>query len=251
MESAFDIRLIQVFSGDENDLSISEWIENVELVCRLTKIKNEECVLALRLKGRALKVYHQLTEGEKKDASCIKKALLKVFGTDSFVAYGQFVNRKFQPGETPEEFLADLRRLARSVGGDPPKEWIMCAFVSGLPKYVQELLQASARMDSLSLDEIVSRARAIMSDDGGYKTRSAAVAQKSQAEITQAAKSSSSVVCYKCSGINHLARDCLQGRQSGTWNRARKSRGSIRCYRCNMVGHLASECSGNAAGDGT
>ncbi|GAB1600773.1 hypothetical protein Ahia01_000355400 [Argonauta hians] len=104
MDSAFDLRLIQTFSGDKDDLTISEWLENVEMVCRLTDVTKLECVLALRLKGRALKVYHQLSTEDKKDANKIKKALEKVFGTDPFVAYNQFVRRTLQPGEAPEEF---------------------------------------------------------------------------------------------------------------------------------------------------
>ena len=134
MESSFDLRLIQTFSGDKDDLTITEWLENVEMVCRLTNVAQLECVLALRLKGRALKVYHQLSAEDKKDANKIKHALKKVFGTDPFVAYNQFVGRTLQSGEAPEEFLADLFRLARSVGPELPIEWITCAFISGLPQ---------------------------------------------------------------------------------------------------------------------
>ena len=247
---SFDLRLIQTFSGDEDDLTISEWLENVEMVCRLTNMKQMECVLALRLKGRALKVYHQLSEEDKKDADRIKRVLKKVFGTDPFVAYNQFVGRTLRSGEKPEEFVADLQRLARAVGREPPMEWISCAFVAGLPQRVQELLRASARMESLSLDEIVSRARAILADDGRVdnQTNVAAVAQQSKTEVTPPAKQNPCVVCYKCSGINHLAKDCLQGRQPRAGEYARRSRSNMRCFRCNQPGHFASECSGNEAG---
>lgn len=48
-----------------------------------------------------------------------------------------------------------------------------CVFVAGLPKDVRQLLRAESRMDALKLDQILSRARAVLKD-GGVPCRSEA-----------------------------------------------------------------------------
>ena len=58
-------------------------------------------------------------------------------------------------------------------------------------------------------------------------------------------------VCYKGFGINHFAKDCLQGHQSGMEDRARRLRNTMCCFRCGKLGHFASDYTGNEAGDGT
>ena len=90
---------------------------------------------------------------------------------------------------------------------------MICMFIAGLPECIQELLRASARMNKLTLDEIITRARAIMANSGtqAVNRRSCPAAH---ASTSQPVKHGSDMICYKCSGINHFAKDCLQGRQS-------------------------------------
>ena len=45
----FNVWLIPEFSGAATDMPIVEWVENVELVCKLCAMKNVERVLPLRL----------------------------------------------------------------------------------------------------------------------------------------------------------------------------------------------------------
>jgi len=63
--------------------------------------------------------YQQLPLAEKKDFSKIKQTLRTAFAADSFLAYERFIVRKLQPGETVDVFLAELRKLAASLGGLP------------------------------------------------------------------------------------------------------------------------------------
>ena len=66
-----------------------------------------------------------------------------------------------------DEFFAELRRLAQLVGGPLPECWLMCAFVSGLPQHVKHLLRASSRMETMSAEQLLTRARAVMTDNEG------------------------------------------------------------------------------------
>ena len=84
---------------------------------------------------------HLDCEGEKKaDAEQIKQALITAYATDAFNAYDQFVTWHLCPDETVDKFFAELRQLARLIGGLLPKRWLTCAFVSGLPQHIKHLL---------------------------------------------------------------------------------------------------------------
>ena len=127
----FDVQLIPKFSGAATDMPIVEWVENVELVCELCAMKNVKRILPLRLRGGALVIYRQLSAERKADAEQIKQALITVYATDAFNAYDQFVTQQLHLGKTVDEFFAELRRLARLVGGPLPECWLPCAFISG------------------------------------------------------------------------------------------------------------------------
>ena len=106
----------------------------------------------LRLTGGAFAVYQQLPDADKQDVLKITKALRTAFAVDSFTAYDQFVARRLQPGETVDVFLAELRRLAVPFGG-----------LSAM----KQLLRAGSRMVELPLAHILTRARAVFTDEVG------------------------------------------------------------------------------------
>ena len=112
---AFDIRLIPKFHGVSSDHTVSEWLEQVELVCEICGVDNIERVLALRLRGGALSVYQQLTCDQREDLQQVKKALLVAFAPDPFVVFDIFTSRRLRPGETVDEYLSDLQDLASLI----------------------------------------------------------------------------------------------------------------------------------------
>ena len=74
------------------------------------------------------------------------------------------MGRRLQPGETVHVFMAELRRPAVQFGGLSDK-MRACAFVAGMPDTVKQLLRAGSRMDELPLARILTRARAVLTDE--------------------------------------------------------------------------------------
>lgn len=213
-----------------------EWLEKLELVCKLRGVDDVASVIPLRLTGGAFAVYLQLGEADRKRTEKVKEALLAAFAVDPYVAYEQFVSRKLRSRESPDVYLAELRRLASLFGGMSDRA-LACAFVAGLPEDVRELLRAGSRMEALDLNQILARARAVIRDDTPRPS--------SEACLGAAPRAAPSQRCYVCGGPNHVARDCLARQQAH--GRARRR---VKCFQCGGLGHIASECSGNGPGEG-
>ncbi len=67
-------------------------------------------------------------------------------------------------------YLAELRRLATLYGGMNEKALAGASVSSGLPEEVRQLLRAGSRMEALYLDQILTRARAVIKDDTAFVT---------------------------------------------------------------------------------
>ena len=221
-----------------------EWLEDLELTCEFGKISKIEWILPLWLKGAARETYRQLSKEQRDDVEEIKRALIKAYGTDLFVAFEQFTMCRLCPEEIADESLTDLQRLARLVGETPPECWRKSTFVNGLPSDVKGLLRSSTRLETLTLREVRERARTMLMDTRDENL--AAVARPEQTSHTPNILKScqSDVICFRFGGPNHLARDCMQRSSVRHW----KERSSIRCHLCNKTGHLMKNCSGNENG---
>ena len=244
----FDVRLIPEFSGAVTDMPIVEWVENVELVCKLCAMKNVECVLPLRLRGGALAIYRQLSAEQKANAEQINQVLITAYAANAFNAYDQFVTQKLRPGEMVDRFFAALQQLARLVGEPLPERWLTCAFISGLPQNVKHLLRASSRMETMSAEQLLTRAKAVMTNNEGPAELAAASTSRTPSE-SKMRSDDRKFACYRCGGPNHMARDCLQDRQEKPDSRMRKVCRETSCYRCSGLGHVVSQCQGNAKGE--
>ena len=162
---ALDIRLIPEFHGVSSNHTVSEWLEQVELVCEMCGVDNVERVLPLRLRGRALSVYRRLTHDQREDLQQVKQALLVAFAPDPFVAFDTFVSRRLHPGETVNEYLGDLLDLAHLIEENTSDRWLSCAFMSGLPSPIRRQLRGSSRKEHMTLEQILARARALMTEE--------------------------------------------------------------------------------------
>ena len=215
---AFDIRLIPEFHGVSSDHTISEWLEQVELVCKMCGVDNVEHVLLLRLRGGALSVYRQLTHDQREDLQQVKQALLIAFAPDPFAAFNTFVSCHLRPGETVDEYLGDLQDLARLTKENTSDWWLSCAFVSGRPSPVRRQLRGSSRIEHMTLEQILARARALMTEEAEVDEPVARWARQRRVlppvpvgpPSTPDKQNAVAVQCYKCGGPNHFARDCRQ-----------------------------------------
>ena len=110
----FDLKLIPEYDGSPMGPSVVEWFEKGERVCKSFKIKEPSMVIQPRLRKGACAVYQQVVNDV--DLEEITRALYTAFGTDSFIAWKQFVRQGPEPGETVNVYLADLRRRAVPFG---------------------------------------------------------------------------------------------------------------------------------------
>ena len=64
MSTKIDLKLIPEFSGN-NQQSVAEWVEKVELVCKIIGITDLASAVPLHLTDGAFAVYQQLAETDK------------------------------------------------------------------------------------------------------------------------------------------------------------------------------------------
>ncbi|KRY07334.1 Pol polyprotein, partial [Trichinella patagoniensis] len=221
VDKSLDLRLIPEFDGSPQQ-SVVEWLEKVELVCKLRDISDVASVIPLRLTGGAFAVYLQLNAQERSSIDKVKEALLAAFAADPFVAYDQFVSRRLGPDESPDVFLAELRRLATLFGGVSEKA-LACAFVAGLPENVRQLLRAGSRMEDLGLSQILTRARAIITDERPVGAPNTCLSARGPGVRSPTVPPGQR--CFECGGPNHFARDCLARRQDGDPGKRARDRG--------------------------
>lgn len=241
-----DLRLIPEFDGTSQP--VSEWLEKTELVCDLQGVTELKNVIPLRLTGGAFSVYQQLTVEQKQDYREIKKALTSAFAVDKFQAYDQFVSRKLRKDEAVDVYLAELRRLAGLFGG-MSDEALGCAFVAGLPQSTRQAMRAGARIEQMTLLQLLSRARALLVDVSTGAVAAVAAGSHHKRRVREEDGADASVVCYACGQGNHLARDCLSKPENrdGYARGPRKTR--PRCFRCHRLGHTATTCTENGRGE--
>ena len=224
-----------------------DWLDKLDMICSLQRpMADQIVVIPLRLKGSAASVYRQLPEEDRRNPEKVKAALRRAFAPDKFKAYEEFSARRLRSGESVDVFLADLKRLASLFGG-LSSDGMCCAFMAGLPDRLKQILRAGARMGSLTLDEVVDRARAVMKDEDDAPDVAAGLVRAPRGGRRP-------VSCFGCGEIGHLVRHCSRNDrnrreeepQRGQWpghrSPMRPGRDTIQCFRCRGWGHTAARC---------
>lgn len=222
------IKLSDVVPSFCGDGDISLWLEKLELVAKLKKIEDLAVFVPLFLNGAAFDVYQQLTADEKADFEAVKTCLVSTFGLSSFKAYSQFKERHLAPGEAPDVFLSDLRRLAGAFGykGAGATAILCCQFVDGLPEPCRGYIKAVHGAEIADVNELLKRAKGyLMEDRGGYSGFSGVRSREARPQASR---------CNGCFRRGHVQKDC-----------------NVECHKCRKRGHIKANCteSGNDSGE--
>jgi hypothetical protein len=225
-----------VLPFDGRNAEFSKWVEKLELVSSLQGIKELEKFLPLFLTDGAFAVYQMLPDDVKGDYKLLRMNLLQAFATDPVNAYDQFIARKLCPGESVDVFLADLKRLAGLVDScGASDQWLKCAFIAGLPDHVRAQLRAACSISSMSLEDVLGRARALLWSSSETCMVSAVARSAGRGQV---------VTCYACGEVGHLKRLCPR-RGSATFQpivTQGRERSVRRCFVCGDLSHMANAC---------
>lgn len=246
--------VVRRFNGEED---VVAWLERLELVCKLQGVGSDMAlIIPLFLEGPAYDVYAQMEEEKRQDAAKLKESLKVAFGMSPALAYAKFKARILLEGESPDAFLAELRRLGRticsSVENDAVDEFVVCQFVDGLPEPTRSQLRALKSGVEWKVASVLQCAKSMLQQRDadraggligrelkgeGVEAASGAVREKkvrsdkegSQRDVPK---------CVGCGKWGHVESECRQ--------RAEKRR----CYICNQVGHLKRDCTARGQGNG-
>ena len=105
-------RTLKHFDGDGD---VVAWLAKVEIVAKLTDVKDVAQLIPLYLEGGALALYLELDSTTRDDFSLLSKELLKAYSDSEFVAYSKLKSMKWT-GEPVEVFVNNLWKLARGAG---------------------------------------------------------------------------------------------------------------------------------------
>ena len=111
-EGKFDLKLVPEYNGTT---SVVDWLERVDLICKLSGVDKVEQVIPLRLAEGAFDVYQQLSDADKTNVT------RRAFTLDPCETYKQFSRRTLRLDESVDEFYAALKKqpVRRSPRPDP------------------------------------------------------------------------------------------------------------------------------------
>jgi len=259
------IALPFVFNGRTD---VEDWVERF-ILCATANGWNPEsraAKLPVFLEGEALNVYRELTEQTKQSADATLAALKKAFAPVD--ACGTFLRaydrREWREGESPRNFLFELRRLLRRAIPDLDKgteeSLVYQRFLCGLPMDIANAIRTSP--DCRTAASAADRASILLA----HRRPAAAVSSVEHTAVNSTASSTTPTpVELRLAQVEHelqqlrLAAASLTGaeplgdgtvsalaapeskrRHSGASTDYRRK--GVRCYECSGYGHTARFC---------
>lgn len=224
------------------------WLKKAKLVAKLMEIKDVASFIPLYLEGDAMALYLEMSEEDQTKVGRIEDRLKEAFAQGRFEAYGKLTGLRWK-GEQVDVFANEIRRLAGLAGwkGEGLELTVKLAFITGFPDRVSVELKQVQDIDTVSVSDLITKARVLVSghSEGGQEVVAVAANGPSTVTRRQEPPSEASggmkvvrdykIRCFRCGGP-HMAREC------------RVPRPRLICYRCGK-GHVASRCEqGNGRG---
>jgi len=219
------IKYGEMISKYDGTGDFSQWVEKLELVASLTDVQKLEKFLPLFLDGTAFNCYQNLPSEVKDNYSSLKKAFLTKFSLDSSLAYEEVIRRRLLAGESVENYLAEITRLARLADSDVSDKMIKNMFLAGLPPDVKEKIRSANDVNSMTLQSLIDRAKSIVKS----------------AEICSAAINSDTA-CHTFSVAHKVENSNLKTEFLSKSKEINKRENSQTCFICRATGHMARQC---------
>lgn len=229
MTTEVNIKCSDIIKQFDGSTDFAEWIQKLELVAKLQKVKELENFLPLFLTGGAFAVYQGLKDGDKADYELVKKALTLAFSVDQFSAYEELVSRKLSAGESADVYLSDLNRLSGLISKSKKDDWTRCAFVAGLPEDIKRQLRASCSVGTMDIQELVEKTRNLLKSNEACLVGAIGKAKPD----SHTSVNMGELTCFSCGKRGHFRRQCP--------DRQPREKGRL-CFICGEAGHLAAAC---------
>ena len=235
---------VRTFDGNGDFGTWCRKFEASASICGVDKLG----AIPLLLEGRAFELYAGLPLQEQENYDAIKAALSVAFGPDPRAAYDEFRNRKLRQGESIDEFVAALRRLAAFIcqGEDPQEHFIKQAFLAGLPTDTARHIASEAAKSQATLQELIPVARSLLrvnqtdlsAGEITFLTGRNGLSDQSAAAAINGTKPTGTNQCFRCGKTGHMRREC---RMKPSSQSAANSRDNG-CFVCGSNEHRCATC---------
>jgi hypothetical protein len=137
------------------------------------------------------------------------------------VSSNDFLSRKWVPGETIEEYIADLESLAALLYIKPSDRAFKLHLIDGLPPEAQPFLRMEITGSTWpSISQLIEKTKALRIVPTNNSFTAAVTSQHGLEERSRPNVSRPVIQCFNCQGYGHLARGCASPRQTqGKGNR--------------------------------
>ena len=150
----------QVWSKFTVLAEVSGWYTEAKMMARFP----------LLIEGPAFLVFSKMAEGDKKKKEKVQELMLTSFSLSKAYSYRAFQQRVLRLDETPDENVADLRRLLAMAGYATPNDdkgaIVVEQLLSGLPKKYDKELRLSCAGKEKTLSGCLELVRALREADG-------------------------------------------------------------------------------------